>query len=317
MATTSKRQQLEQWTTLVADTGDFDTIKALKPMDATTNPSLLLAVAKSETGLALFKQANQLAKQYSPTPDASLLCDAFTAIVGSELLKIVPGLVSTEVDAQLSFNTKATVERARRLIALYRLRGADTHRILIKIAATWEGIQAAKVLEAEGTRTNLTLIFHPAQAIAAAQAQATLISPFVGRIYDWYKNRGEDVASDPGVAAVKTIFHRLKSMGSDTIVMGASFRSTAQIEALAGCDRLTISPALLEERARVTASRKCLLSYDPVAQDSTVFSYSEAEFRFALNQCAMSTDLLSDGIRRFVSDQQTLETLLSEPAVAA
>lgn len=317
MASNSKRHQLEQWTTLVADTGDFAAIAALKPMDATTNPSLLLAVAKSDAGLALFEQANTLARQYAPSPNASLLCDAFTAVVGAELLKTVPGLVSTEVDAQLSFNTQATVERARRVIALYRLLKADTERVLIKIAATWEGIQAANILEAEGTRTNLTLIFHSAQAIAAAQAQATLISPFVGRIYDWYKKRDANLTVDPGVTAVKSIYQHLKAMGSDTIIMGASFRSVAQIEALAGCDRLTISPALLEQLAQENSTITRQLSPDNVAKQAPQALLNEAAFRFALNQCAMSTDLLSEGIRRFVDDQQTLETLLSRPAAAA
>lgn len=314
---TNKRLQLEQWTTLVADTGDFAAIRSLKPMDATTNPSLLLAVAQSDDGAALFEQASQLAKQYSPHPDANLLCDAFTAVVGAELLTIVPGLVSTEVDAQLSFNTAATIERARRLIALYDLLQADTQRVLIKIAATWEGIQAAHVLEAEGVATNLTLIFHPVQAVAAAQVNATLISPFVGRISDWYKKHQDNLDSDPGVAAVKTIYQRLKSMGSETIVMGASFRSVAQIEALAGCDRLTISPALLDQLANEKGKIQRHLSPDISQEGSPEPIIKEADFRFALNQCAMSTELLSDGIRRFVHDQQALEALLLQPAVAA
>src|SRR5699024_1464939 len=317
MATSSKRLQLEQWTTLVADTGDFAAIKALKPMDATTNPSLLLAVAQSDTGPALFKQANQLARQYAPSPCARLLCDAFTAVVGAELLNTVPGLVSTEVDAQLSFDTCNTIQRARRVMALYQLLGADTQRVLIKIAATWEGIQAAKVLEAEGTRTNLTLIFHPVQAVAAAQAQATLISPFVGRIFDWYKQRDAELTPDPGVTAVKTIYQRLKAMGSDTIIMGASFRSLAQIEALAGCDRLTISPALLEQLAQENGLMVRQLSPADINAQTSEPLLNETCFRFALIQCAMSTDLLSEGIRRFVADQQALEALLSQPAIAA
>lgn len=313
---TSKRQQLEQWTTIVADTGNLAAIQALKPMDATTNPSLLLAVAKSDAGPPLLVQAITVARKYTQAPDARLLCDAFTVIVGSQLLSTVPGLVSTEVDAQLSFNTCATVERARRLIALYRLINADTERVLIKIAATWEGIQAAKVLEAEGIRTNLTLVFHPAQAVAAAQAQGTLISPFVGRIYDWYKNRNEDVSqTDPGVNAVKHIYQRLKAMGSSTIIMGASFRNLTQVESLAGCDRLTISPELLERLASENGPLERQLM--PVAGKVVEPLLLESEFRFLLNQCAMSSDLLSDGIRRFVNDQKALETLVLQPAVAA
>lgn len=313
---TSKRQQLEQWTTIVADTGNLAAVKALKPMDATTNPSLLLAVAKSDIGPALLAQAITIAKKYSQHLDARLLCDAFTVVAGSHLLNTVPGLVSTEVDAQLSFNIRATIERARRLMALYRLINADTERVLIKIAATWEGIQAAKALEAEGIRTNLTLVFHPAQAVAAAQAQGTLISPFVGRIYDWYKNRNDDVSqTDPGVNAVKDIYQRLKAMGSNTIIMGASFRSLAQIEALAGCDRLTISPELLEQLA--TESGQLERQLIPVAGKVIEPLLLESEFRFLLNQCAMSSDLLSDGIRRFVNDQKALETLVLQPAAAA
>lgn len=313
---TSKRQQLEQWTTIVADTGDLAAIKALKPMDATTNPSLLLAVAKSDTGPALLAKAITLAKKYPQHLDAHLICDAFTVIVGNQLLSTVPGLVSTEVDAQLSFNSCATIERARRLMALYRLINANTERVLIKIAATWEGIQAAKVLEAEGIRTNLTLVFHPAQAVAAAQVKSTLISPFVGRIYDWYKSRNEDVTeNDPGVSVVKDIYLRLKAMGSNTIIMGASFRTLAQIESLAGCDRLTISPQLLEQLAKESGQLERQLV--PVTSNVIEPFLSESEFRFLLNRCAMSSDLLSDGIRRFVNDQKALETLVLQPAAAA
>lgn len=309
----NKRQQLEQWTTVVADTGDLTAIKALKPADATTNPSLLLAVANSSHGAELLTQAQQLAQQYQPNRvDTALLCDAFTAIVGADLLTTVPGLVSTEVDARESFDTSATIERARRLMAIYRFIGADTSRVLIKIAATWEGIQAASVLEAEGIPCNLTLIFHPLQAVASAQAGAFLISPFVGRIFDWYQQRDSALTTDPGVEAVAHIYQRLKAMGSTTVVMGASFRSVAQIEALAGCDRLTISPALLTELATQNGLMKRQLT-PATATAAAEPIVREKDFRYQLNQCSMSSDLLADGIRRFVTDQQQLELRFSPP----
>ncbi|HLR17565.1 MAG TPA: transaldolase family protein [Alcanivoracaceae bacterium] len=308
----NKRQQLEQWTTVVADTGDLTAIKALKPEDTTTNPSLLLAVANNENGRELLTRALQLAGAYQPeNVDANILCDAFTAIVGTELLQLVPGLVSTEVDARESFDTRATIERARNLINIYRFFGADTSRVLIKIAATWEGIQAAKVLEAEGIRCNLTLIFHPLQAVAAAQAQAFLISPFVGRIFDWYQKRDQALTSDPGVEAVTHIYQRLKGMGSNTVIMGASFRTVEQIEALAGCDRLTISPALLEELAAQNTPLERQLQPNNI-EASTEEIVDEITFRYELNQCPMSSDLLADGIRRFVVDQQKLAALLEQ-----
>src|SRR5699024_2743342 len=308
----NKRQQLEQWTTVVADTGDLAAIQALQPAYATTNPPLLLAVANSSRGAELLTKAQQLANQYQPKgADNALLCDMFTALVGSELLATVPGLVSTEVDAQQSFNRQATIERARRLMDIYTFLGADSNRVLIKIAATWEGIQAAKVLESEGIHCNLTLIFHPAQAIAAAQANAFLISPFVGRILDWYHQRDNALRTDPGVEAVTTIYRRLKAMGSNTVVMGASFRSVAQVEALAGCDRLTISPALLEELAtqQGAITRQLAPATTPPVAEPLL---AEADFRYQLNQCPMSSDLLADGIRRFIADQQQLEALFHQ-----
>ncbi|MCH8543220.1 MAG: transaldolase [Alcanivorax sp.] len=317
---TSKRAQLARWSTLVADTGDMDSIRALKPEDATTNPSLLLAIAREPRYQGLLEDAIVLARQLGQEGDIALRCDAFATLTGRTILGTVPGLVSTEVDARLSFDTMATVERARSLIALYRELGVDTGRILIKIAATWEGIQAAAILEQEGIRCNLTLVFCLEQALAAAQHGATLISPFVGRIYDWYVKHGTVVDSadtDPGVISVKAIFHTLKSQGLDTIVMGASFRNVGQIEALAGCDRLTISPALLETLESDNGELIRQLDVDTVVpaddspEASAVAPLDEARFRWAMNDNPMACDLLSDGIRRFARDQEALEALLA------
>ena len=260
-AMTSKREQLAQWTKIVVDSGDVDAIEKLRPIDATTNPSLLLAAANSEGGQVRLQDARRLAGQLGDGNDPALLCDAFATLTGQHILSFIPGLVSTEVDARLSFDTNATLTRARRIISLYRELGIERERILIKIAATWEGIRAAEVLEEEGIGCNLTLLFCMEQAMAAAEAGATLISPFVGRIYDWHKQRGMEISSpdqDPGVQSVRSIYHRYRAEGFDTVVMGASFRYCEQIEALSGCDKLTIAPALLEqlgERRRTRRSR--------------------------------------------------------------
>ena len=310
----SKRHQLEQWTQVVADTGDLAAIEQCRPVDATTNPSLMLAAAQADDGEKRLSEARHLAAQLGQKNDIALLCDAFATLTGKHILSLVPGLVSTEVDARLSFNTRATLERARRIISLYRELGIERERILIKIAATWEGIRAAEVLEEEGIACNLTLLFSHEQAMAAAEAGATLISPFVGRIYDWYKKQGmviDTPEQDPGVISVRNIFNTYRAQGFSTIVMGASFRYPAQIEALAGCDKLTISPALLaqldNDKSPLT---RALDAADVVTEDNTP-AITEQAFRWALNDNPMANDLLSDGIRRFARDQEALEKLLA------
>jgi len=244
---TSKLDQLKQFTTVVADTGDLDAIARLKPVDATTNPSLLLKAA------ALPRYADLLDQAVAGSAgDLGLACDRFGVAVGQEILKVIPGRISTEVDARLSFDTEATLRRAERLVELYDKAGIGRERVLIKIASTWEGIRAAERLERSGIQTNLTLLFNFAQAVACAEAGVFLISPFVGRIYDWYKKaEGRDYAGaeDPGVQSVSRIYRYYKAHGYETVVMGASFRNLGQIEALAGCDRLTISPDLLQKLA--------------------------------------------------------------------
>lgn len=316
----SKRQQLQQWTTVVADTGDLQKIAALAPHDATTNPSLLLAAARDERYQSLLEQARELAREMGHGDDLAWCCDAYACVAGQAVLEHIPGLVSTEVDARLSFDTVAMVQKARRLMALYRELGVDGDRVLIKTAATWEGIQAARVLEEEGVHCNLTLVFCLEQALAAAEAGATLISPFVGRIQDWHVKRGleiERIDQDPGVQSVREIFHTLKSRGLDTIVMGASFRNAAQIEALAGCDRLTISPALLDELGNDQGALQRQLDSASVEPEESWRAVNEAQFRWSLNNNPMATDLLSDGIRRFAADQVALETLLRSEEIAA
>lgn len=316
----SKRQQLQQWTTVVADTGDLEMIAALSPHDATTNPSLLLAAARDERYRFLLGQARELAREMGHGDDLGWCADAYACVAGQAVLEQIPGLVSTEVDARLSFDRVAMVEKARRLMALYRELGVDGDRVLIKTAATWEGIQAARILEEEGVQCNLTLVFCLEQALAAAEAGATLISPFVGRIQDWHVKRGlviGHIDEDPGVRSVREIFQTLKARGLDTIVMGASFRNSAQIEALAGCDRLTISPTLLGELDLDDGELPRQLdpaSVEPVEQGRPV---NEAAFRWSLNDNPMATELLSDGIRRFAADQVALETLLRAEEIAA
>ena len=316
----SKRQQLQQWTTVVADTGDLEMIATLSPHDATTNPSLLLAAARDERYHFLLGQARELAREMGHGDDLGWCADAYACVAGQAVLEQIPGLVSTEVDARLSFDRVAMVEKARRLMALYRELGVDGDRVLIKTAATWEGIQAARILEEEGVQCNLTLVFCLEQALAAAEAGATLISPFVGRIQDWHVKRGlviGHIDEDPGVRSVREIFQTLKARGLDTIVMGASFRNSAQIEALAGCDRLTISPTLLGELDLDDGELPRQLdpaSVEPVEQGRPV---NEAAFRWSLNDNPMATDLLSDGIRRFAADQVALETLLRAEEIAA
>ena len=308
---------LKQFTTVVADTGDFKQIDAYRPQDATTNPSLILkAVQKSDYRSLL---TDTVAKFRGRPLDE--IMDRLLVRFGVEILSIIPGRVSTEVDARLSFDTVATVARAERLIELYQAQGIHIDRVLVKVAATWEGIQAAKQLEQRGIHTNLTLLFSFCQAVACGQAKVQLISPFVGRIYDWYKksagagwveadNAG---ANDPGVKSVQHIYNYYKKFGIATEVMGASFRNVGQITALAGCDLLTISPDLLATLAATEAPLQRAL--DPKlaqALDLAPLSYDEASFRFALNEDAMATEKLAEGIRAFCVDAVKLDQLLLE-----
>ncbi len=312
---TSKREQIEQLSTVVADTGEPEAVRRYRPVDTTTNPSLLLAVAGEAGYEEYLSRARAFAAELGYADDPALLSDCFATLMGRTLTELVPGVVSTEVDARLSFDTSATIERARRLAALYLELGVEPDRFLIKVAGTWEGIRAVDVLEAEGLRCNVTLVFSTTQARAAAEAGATLVSPFVGRILDWYvKNQGLSVntpAEDPGVQSVEQIQRDLKGHGFDTVVMAASFRNKAQIEALAGCERLTISPALLEELNSDDTLIERYLSRVEAASAPVEPPVTESGFRWQLNQNPMASDLLSDGIRRFTRDQQALEELMS------
>ncbi len=308
-------EALRQHTTVVADTGDFRQLAQFKPQDATTNPSLILkAVQKADYAPLL---AETVAQHRGEALDAVM--DRLLVRFGREILAIIPGRVSTEVDARLSFDTAATVARAERIIGLYEAEGIARERVLIKIASTWEGIQAAGQLERAGIRTNLTLLFSFCQAVACGQARVQLISPFVGRIYDWYKKAegaawneaARAGANDPGVLSVKQIYNHYKRFGITTEVMGASFRNAGQITALAGCDLLTISPELLAALAASNEPLQPALSAAAAeAMDLPGVAYDEAGFRFALNQDAMATEKLAEGIRAFVADAVKLEQLL-------
>ena len=304
---TSKLDQLKQFTTVVADTGDFEAIARVKPVDATTNPSLLLKAAAIAGYAPLLDACVSDCKG-----DVGLASDRFAVAVGQEILKVIPGRISTEVDARLSFDTNAMLKRAHRLIELYEKAGIGCDRVLIKIASTWEGIRAAEQLEREGIQTNLTLLFSFAQAVACADAGVFLISPFVGRIYDWYKKaNGSDYtgADDPGVQSVTRIYNYYKANGYQTVVMGASFRNLNQIEQLAGCDRLTVSPDLLEKLAADTGKLERKLA--PGNTGEARQSLSESQFRWASNEDAMATEKLAEGIRQFARDQEKLEALLT------
>ncbi|MEB0137739.1 MULTISPECIES: transaldolase [unclassified Undibacterium] len=304
-------EQLKQYTTVVADTGDFQAIKAYTPRDATTNPSLILkAVQKPEYRPLL--EAAVRATVGRPVDDT---IDHLLIAFGLEILQQIPGRVSTETDARLSFDTAATVAKGRQLIALYEAAGIARERILIKIASTWEGIRAAEILERDGIRCNMTLLFSLAQAVACAEAGAQLISPFVGRIYDWYKNKtGQEIfgADDPGVVSVKKIYSYYRKFGYRTEVMGASFRNTSQILELAGCDLLTISPELLQKLADSNNPISAKLSPE-IAAASTVekIDMHEAAFRYQLNDDAMATEKLAEGIRAFCADTVKLEHMIS------
>jgi len=317
----SQLEQFKKLTTVVADTGDFERMQAFQPQDATTNPSLILKAAQQSNYQSLVNSVKAAHPGMSPTE----LVDYILVAFGLEILKIVPGRVSTEVDARLSFDTQATVAKAKHLIGLYESHGIDRKRILIKLAGTWEGIAAAKQLEAEGIHCNMTLLFSLVQAAACGAANAKLISPFVGRITDWYKAKlganWSDVnnggANDPGVTSVKRIFHYYKHFGIATEIMGASFRNTSQILELAGCDLLTISPELLADLSVATgvvnkkldsANAKAALS----AENIVPLKLDESSFRLQLNNDAMATEKLAEGIRNFCIDTEKLEMLLAK-----
>ena len=300
---------LKQHTVVVADTGDFNSMRAYAPRDATTNPTLILkAVSKPE-----YRSLLDQTLAAHPSESVGEVCDRLLVRFGCEILELVPGRVSTEVDARLSFDTEGTVVKARRLIDLYAARGISRERVLIKIAATWEGIRAAERLENEGIHCNLTLLFSFSQAVACADAGVTLISPFVGRIYDWYRKRdGVEYtgADDPGVQSVRRIFEYFKRFGYLTEVMGASFRNVGQVIALSGCDLLTISPELLGQLAASNAPVPCALDAK-AAQHMHIdrVRFDEKHFRFDLNEDAMATEKLAEGIRAFVADVVRLEQL--------
>ena len=306
----NKLDQLAKMTVVVADTGDLQAIAEYQPQDATTNPSLLLKVAQDANYTGLIESAIKAA-------DGSLLdaVDNFGVDVGCEILNIIPGRVSTEVDARLSFDTQATVEKARKLISLYQDRGVAKERILIKVAATWEGIKAAEILEKEGINCNLTLLFSFAQAVACAQAGVFLISPFVGRILDWHKANGAQQTfspqEDPGVLSVTQIYNYYKQHGYQTIVMGASFRNVGEIEALAGCDYLTIGPNYLEELRNDSSNLERRLEPTKLGASIAKLELDEVQFRWLHNEDAMATEKLAQGIRAFAVDQVKLEKLVA------
>ncbi len=313
--------QLKKLTTVVADTGDFERMREYHPQDATTNPSLILKAAQQANYQALVSQVKAAHPSIKPIDLVDFILVAF----GLEILKIVPGRVSTEVDARLSFNTQATIHKAKHLVSLYESHGIDRKRVLIKLAGTWEGIQAAKVLEAEGIHCNMTLIFSLVQAATCGAVKAKLISPFVGRITDWYKAKlganwndaNNGGVNDPGVSSVKRIFHYYKNFGIATEIMGASFRNTSQILELAGCDLLTISPELLSElQLSTTAVEKKLNASNAASalasENISELNLDESHFRLQLNNDAMATEKLAEGIRNFCIDTEKLELLLSQ-----
>jgi transaldolase len=310
-------EALKTFTTVVADTGDFKQLAQFQPQDATTNPSLILKAVQKPEYAPLMSDA-VAAHRGQPL---DVVMDHLLVRFGCEILKTIPGRVSTEVDARLSFDTAATVARARRIMALYEAQGIPRERVLIKIASTWEGIQAAAELEREGIRCNLTLLFAFCQAVACGQAKVQLISPFVGRIYDWYKKTAgaawdeaaKSGANDPGVQSVRAIFNHYKKHGITTEVMGASFRNIGQITALAGCDLLTISPELLAQLAATQAPLSLALDAQAAqGMDLPALAYDEASFRLALNEDAMATEKLAEGIRAFCADAIKLEDLMKK-----
>tara|TARA_R110001583_G_scaffold12816_3_gene56388 strand:+ start:2088 stop:3044 length:957 start_codon:yes stop_codon:yes gene_type:complete len=309
-------EQLKTMTTVVADTGEFAAIERYTPMDATTNPSLILKAAQQPEYRPLLDEARTwvLRQNLSKISALNLMADKLAVSFGEQILKVIPGRISTEVDSRLSFDSQATIERARGLIHLYKEAGIGKERVLIKIAATWEGIQAARQLEAEGINCNLTLLFGFSQAAACAEAGVYLISPFVGRILDWYKQstgRSDySAAEDPGVVSVSKIYDYYKQHSYHTVVMGASFRNSGEILQLAGCDRLTISPALLDELASTEGTLERQLDPKTIRVVQPKLSLSEPQFRWMMNEDAMATEKLAEGIRNFTADQLKLETLL-------
>jgi len=314
---TSKLDQLKDMTTVVADTGDMDAIRLFKPTDCTTNPTLVLKAAALPAYEGVIADAIAWGKQQSGTREAIIgaVADRLAVSFGTELSKLVPGRVSTEVDADLSFDTAKSVAKAKGIIAAYAANGVGREKILIKLASTWEGIRAAEILQKEGIDCNLTLLFSLVQAAACAEADAFLISPFVGRILDWYvKNEGKTYTAetDPGVLSVRQIYAYYKRHGYNTVVMGASFRNTGEIEALAGCDRLTIAPALLEQLANDDGTLPRQL--DPATAGKAGvdrLSADEASFRFQLNEDAMATEKLAEGIRAFAKDLGALKAMVA------
>ena len=307
--------QLKSMTTIVADTGDVEAIKSVKPVDATTNPSLVLKASTLPQYAPLIETAIAYAKAQGGSKETQIdnAADKLAVLIGAEITKVVPGRISTEVDARLSFNLDAMVAKGRKLIQLYADSGISKDRVLIKLASTWEGIKAGEVLEKEGIQCNLTLLFGFGQARACAEAGVFLISPFVGRILDWYKAKtGETYTqeTDPGVVSVRAIYAYYKEYGYKTVVMGASFRNTGELIALAGCDRLTVSPNLLQDLAATEGTLVQVLK-DTGATKTAPAKMTEAEFRFELNQDAMAIEKLSEGIRGFVADQNKLEVALA------
>ncbi|WP_424990440.1 transaldolase [Fluviibacterium sp. S390] len=309
---TSVLEQLRAMTAVVADTGEVAAVKRYEPVDCTTNPSLVLAASKDPASEELIAREIAAGRAKGLTPEQ--ITATLTVAVGAELTKLVPGRVSTEVDACLSFDTQASVARAHDIVADYAARGVDKSRILIKLASTWEGIRAAEILQKEGIDCNLTLLFSMAQAVACADAGAFLISPFVGRITDWYKAaegvEGYAPDEDPGVKSVRKIYDYYKSNGIATVVMGASFRNAGQIKALAGCDNLTIAPALLDELSRDEAELPRVLSPDATSGMAPI-TMDEATFRWELNADAMATEKLAEGIRKFDADHRKLIELVA------
>ncbi|QOR25363.1 transaldolase [Haemophilus parainfluenzae] len=313
---TTQLDSLRSMTVVVADTGDIDAIKKYQPQDATTNPSLILSASALPQYAPLIDEAIAYAKAQSADKAQQLIDaeDKLAVNIGLEILKIVPGRISTEVDARFSYDTQATVEKARKLIALYNAAGISNDRILIKIASTWQGIRAAEILEKEGINCNLTLLFSEAQARACAEAGVYLISPFVGRILDWYKANTDKKeyapAEDPGVISVTKIYNYYKEYGYKTVVMGASFRNVGEIIELAGCDRLTIAPALLKELQENSTALVRKLDYKGEVKAKPQ-PLTEAEFYWQHNSDAMAVEKLADGIRKFAVDQEKLEAMLS------
>ena len=313
---TTQLDSLRNMTVVVADTGDIEAIKKYQPQDATTNPSLILSASALPQYSPLIDEAVSYAKAQSNDKSQQLIDaeDKLAVNIGLEILKIVPGRISTEVDARLSYDTQATVEKARKLIALYNAAGISNDRILIKIASTWQGIRAAEILEKEGINCNLTLLFSEAQARACAEAGVYLISPFVGRILDWYKANSDKKeyapAEDPGVISVTKIYNYYKEYGYNTVVMGASFRNVGEITELAGCDRLTIAPALLKELQENSTALVRKLEYKGEVKAKPQ-PLTESEFYWQHNSDAMAVEKLADGIRKFAVDQEKLETMLS------